>query len=279
MHKYHYIPIKTKTPWIQDNFVFFFQIGKRVVYEKLIEDNIEGIESLAQHSGLKFIYYKHLIQNKESFNLDSSENLLFKSMISMTEDEYYFEIDWQIFTYQALDSVYLIRKLDENHFIAWGEDAFKNDGKDISFPFECLLPLNDIIIGENCKIPYRETTFEHKPLKTPTTNPELFFKEEYECVGCKHKSIIFISKGYDFYNICNSDSYCSNCKGIKDTICSGDLIFRSDWPECDNDPWQLQCCYINEDLGLCEECKPHFNKDFKDLKPACPKCEGTMVYK
>lgn len=116
-------------------------------------------------------------------------------------------------------------------------------------------------------------------LKTPSTNPNLFFSEQYICVSCKHESIVFISKDYNLYNICDSDSYCKNCECIKSSICSGDLVFRTDWLEPDNDPWQMQCCYIEENSGFCDDCKPLYLGDFKDLMPVCPICESKMIYR
>jgi DNA-directed RNA polymerase subunit RPC12/RpoP len=116
-------------------------------------------------------------------------------------------------------------------------------------------------------------------LKTPTTHPHLFFSANYRCANCSHESEIFIDKDYDFYNI-SIRKVCACCKEVKDNVCEGDLILRKDWPDPDNDPWQLQCAFILDDAGYCADCKEKYINDYKNLIVSCSKCDGdSMVFK
>lgn len=116
-------------------------------------------------------------------------------------------------------------------------------------------------------------------LETPTTHPHLFFSAHYKCTECNHETDIFLHHDYDFYNIGQCDEICNCCKEEKELICDGDLIMRKDWPDADNFPWQLQCAYIKEGTGYCEDCKENYTSDYKYLLPACPKCgTHTMCY-
>lgn len=109
------------------------------------------------------------------------------------------------------------------------------------------------------------------PLETPTIEPNSFFSAHYKCSNCNHETEIFLSLDYDFYNICNAHGVCACCNKEKDMICSGDLIWRYDWPEPDTDPWQLQCAYIPKETGHCGDCKQKYNSDYKNLTPTCSK--------
>lgn len=54
---------------------------------------------------------------------------------------------------------------------------------------------------------------------------------------------------------------------------------RPDWPVTHNDPWQMQCAFIKTGTGYCEDCKENYVSDYKNLLPACPKCDThIMIY-
>lgn len=54
---------------------------------------------------------------------------------------------------------------------------------------------------------------------------------------------------------------------------------RHDWPDLDNSLWQMKCVNIPEGTGYCEDCKDKYTGNYKNLVPACSKCETyTMVY-
>ena len=78
----------------------------------------------------------------------------------MDEKKFYDELEWQIFTYQAIDPVYIVRKYNETSLIAWGYDAFKKGKRGLRFPFESLLPLDNIVVGEYCQVnPYSDANW------------------------------------------------------------------------------------------------------------------------
>ncbi|MFD1167169.1 hypothetical protein ACFQ2C_16320 [Sphingobacterium daejeonense] len=53
---------------------------------------------------------------------------------------------------KSTDPVYIIRKYNDTSLIAWGYDAFKKGIRGLRFPFESLLPINNIVIGEYCQL-------------------------------------------------------------------------------------------------------------------------------
>lgn len=117
-------------------------------------------------------------------------------------------------------------------------------------------------------------------LETPTSHPEKFFSSFYHCSKCDYTAEIFLNKNFSLYNICNSNSICGNCGIRKPIVCNGDLIIRKDWPNADNDPWQIQCAYIADEDGYCKDCEHCFTGDYKMLMVACPICdEQWMSYK
>ena len=70
----------------------------------------------------------------------------------MNEQKFYDELEYQIFNYHAIDPAYIVRRYNENHLIAWGYDSFRKGKSGLKFPFESLLPLNNIIVGEHCQL-------------------------------------------------------------------------------------------------------------------------------
>jgi len=148
MNHYHIIPIKTKTPWFLDHRVFYFQLGKRPRHEALIQKNYEEINLISSQNGLSFMFHKHLINNVCQMDSNLLDYDFIKEIASMDEKKFYDELEWQIFTYQAIDPVYIVRKYNETSLIAWGYDAFKKGKRGLGFPFESLLPIDNIVIGE-----------------------------------------------------------------------------------------------------------------------------------
>lgn len=157
MNNYHIIPIKTKTPWLLDHRVLYFQLGKRPRYEVLIQKNHEEIKRISDQNGLSFIFHKYLMDNVCQMDSTLLDYGFIKEIASMDEKKFYDELEWQIFTYQAIDPVYIIRKYNDTSLIAWGFDTFKKGKKGLRFPYESLLPLDEITLGEYCQLnPYSD---------------------------------------------------------------------------------------------------------------------------
>lgn len=172
MINYHIIPIKTKTPWLLDHRVFYFQLGKRPKYEAFIKKNYEEINRIANQNGLSFILHRHFIED----NIDHSEidHEFLKEISRIDEKKFYDELEWQIFTYQVIDPVYIIRKYNDTTLIAWGYDSFKIGKRGLRFPFESLLSINNIEVGEYCQLnPHSEENWrlntEYMALKVDKT--------------------------------------------------------------------------------------------------------------
>lgn len=157
MYNYQFIPIKTNTPWLTDRRVFYFQLGKRPRHEALIQKNYEEINLISSQNGLSFIFHKHLIDNVCQMDSNLLDYDFIKEIARIDEKNFYDELEWQIFTYQAIDPVYIVRKYNETSLIAWGYDAFKKGKRGLRFPFESLLPLDNIVVGEYCQVnPYSD---------------------------------------------------------------------------------------------------------------------------
>ncbi|WP_312208725.1 hypothetical protein, partial [Sphingobacterium multivorum] len=88
---YHIIPIKTKTPWLMDHRVFYFQLGKRPKYEGFVKKNYEVINRIANQNGLSFIFHRHFTEN----NIDHSQidHEFFKEISNIDEKKFYDELE------------------------------------------------------------------------------------------------------------------------------------------------------------------------------------------
>jgi len=123
----------------------------------LIQKNYEEIKYISDQNGLSFIFHKYLMDNV--FQMDSTllDYGFIKEIASMDEKKFYDELEWQIFTYQAIDPVYIVRKYNDTSLIAWGYDTFKKGKRGLKFPYEALLPLDEITLGEYCQLdPYSD---------------------------------------------------------------------------------------------------------------------------
>ena len=74
------------------------------------------------------------------------------------------------------------------------------------------------------------------------------------------------------------DKPCSNCHEVKNTLSDGDLIMRYDWPDSDDNPWQVQSAFMLDQDRYCEDCKAVVRKDWKKLVVTCSRCDGYMVF-
>lgn len=148
---YHFIPIKTKASWIKKDLIFFFQLGKRSQYEELIKSNYDDINQMCERNGFSFIFHKFLSQNENIVN-----HAFLAELASMDELKFYEELEWQIFTFQTIDPAYIVRRFNDDCFIVWGYDAFHRERK-LVFPFESLLSLEDIFVGEHSQVNFWES--------------------------------------------------------------------------------------------------------------------------
>lgn len=162
MNNFHFIPIKIKSQWLAESRVFYFQLGKRKKYEALVGENYDIMTNLANEHGLTFIFHKHLA--KDTYRLENnagSDYDFLKEIANMDEQKFYDELEYQIFNYRAIDPACIVRRYNEKYLIAWGYDAFRKGKRGLRFPFESLLPLDDIIVGEHCQLDPFELLAKH----------------------------------------------------------------------------------------------------------------------
>lgn len=111
LNNYHIIPIKIQIPsWLTEDRVFFFQLEKRPRYEALVEKNYKEIVHLANENGLQFIFHKYLAENINLMDNTIPDYDFLNEIANMDEQKFYDVLDWQIFSYQAIDPIYLVRR-------------------------------------------------------------------------------------------------------------------------------------------------------------------------
>ena len=276
MHSYHLISLKNKTDWFKKNRVFYFQLGKRENVERFLDRNYELIEQAATQNGLTVVYHKYLKENIGGLNKQFPDYDFLAKVASMDEESFYDELDYLIFDYNVFEPVYIVRRFDENNLIGW---CLPSDDMNLTFPFDALQSLENITVGENSIFNLNPSSalVSSYPLAHPATNSEAFFKTCFQCAKCEHESDIYIAKDYDLFNISDTNKLCAGCNQEKETVFSGDLIFRKDWPNPDDDPWQTQSAYVAEGTGLCLGCQPESNIDYRHLRPCCARCDGLMI--
>lgn len=161
MHNYEIILIKVADSWITERRVFFFQLGKRKKHEAFIEKNYDEITHLANEHGLTFIFHKHLAENIHQQDNTEVDYDFLNEVANMDEQKFYDELEYQIFNYCAIDPVYIVRRYNEKYLIAWGYETFRKGKRGLRFPFESLLPLDNITIGEHCQLDPFELLAKH----------------------------------------------------------------------------------------------------------------------
>jgi len=277
MHSYHLIPLNSKSDWFNQNRVFYFQLGKRENVEKLLDRNYESIAQVALQNGLTVIYHKFLKENIGGLKKQFPDYDFLAKIATMDEQSFYDELAYLIFDYNVLEPVYIVRRFDEDNLIGW---CIPSDDMNLAFPFDALQSLKNITVGENSIFDLEPSSaiVNSYPLAHPATNLEAFFETRFQCTKCEHTSEIYIAKDYNLFNISYTNMLCAGCNQVKETVFSGELIFRKDWPNPDDDPWQTQCAYVDEGTGLCLDCHPESSIDYRHLRPICSKCDGIMDY-
>src|SRR5690606_16154244 len=132
-------------------------MGKRPCYEGFIKKNYAKINEVANLHGLSFIFHEALMDRKANLDDTLPDYKFLKKISAMSPQKYYDALEWQIFSYQAIDPVYVVRKYNNKMLVAWGHDAFLREPNSLQFPYECFLPLDNIVIGSFCQLnPYSE---------------------------------------------------------------------------------------------------------------------------
>jgi hypothetical protein len=114
-------------------------------------------------------------------------------------------------------------------------------------------------------------------MHNPFISSAKYHAAEYKCINCLHQTIIFIDAKYSMFGLIISDKPCAVCKAVK-TLSDGDLVIRYDWPDADDNPWQLQCGFMREEDRYCKACRSKATKDWRKIIVACSKCDGYMEY-
>lgn len=100
----------------------------------------------------------------------------------------------------------------------------------------------------------------------------------FKCISCNHETTVFIDAKFTLFDLYDQDRYCNACRLDKEFVCDGTLIMRYDWPNADDNPWQLQCAYVPEDLKYCTDCRDEvpIPDDWRKLIVGCSQCNGDM---
>lgn len=105
-----------------------------------------------------------------------------------------------------------------------------------------------------------------------------YYANVYKCNSCPHETIIFIDTNYSMFAAMESDKLCCICNEVKSTVSDGDLIMRYDWPDPDQNPWQLQSGFMKDEDRYCKACKNKVKKNWRKIVVACSQCDGYMEF-
>lgn len=101
---------------------------------------------------------------------------------------------------------------------------------------------------------------------------------EFKCDKCNHQTVIFIDTDYDMFGFGLMDKTCSICTTRNTDVSDADLIIRYDWPNADDNPWQLQGATLHDKDRYCIKCSPATVRNWKKFIVACSKCDGFMEF-
>lgn len=105
-----------------------------------------------------------------------------------------------------------------------------------------------------------------------------FLKAHFSCKTCTHSTDIYFDDNASLEELAEKES-CTHCGEVK--YCNaGDLGYRSDWPDADYAPWQIQTIKLPEDKYVCDTCLKLVSEPpaFKDIVAVCPKCIIGLMY-
>ncbi|SKB56122.1 hypothetical protein SAMN05660226_01990 [Parapedobacter luteus] len=157
-HNYNFIQMDVKKTWLCDkNRIFLFKLGDQERFEEVVIANYHQIEDFEKVYGVKFITHKKIVQIANLSKAEHQRDAFIDRTSIMEERLYYEELARQSFSGKdIIDPVYILRQYDDFRIIFWGAESFRKEGK-IVFPFECLLPLNNIIMNKDSKFCFIST--------------------------------------------------------------------------------------------------------------------------
>lgn len=244
-------------PWFTEDIVLAFDVGRWL--DSHINENLNQIDTAAHQHG--YIFYYHPRDNKSRH---ISDDFYYKPMDVFKEfiHDHFFEIYGSPAAF--------IRRLDDSRFLGWLKSDIVMENGSINWPTSLFDPPNDISFTD---APIYDLSFNPSQdlhnLPDPNVWLDDFERHMYYCPACKIEEAVYIEKGYDFYNIQETEYRCSRCKKESFTISSGDIIFR--WDN-DENQWMPQVSHISIEKGFCGDCKPFFESRMSDLIIECKRC-------
>lgn len=256
-------------PRFTEDTVLAFDLGRWL--GNYITKNLTVIDKSAYQQGKVFYYHPR----------DSKLTYLCDVFYAKPAEVFKEFIHYRFFDYQYGPTIALLRRLDDTRFLAWMKaDIVKEDGS-IYWPGNLFDNIADISYEDTMVVSISDPEMPKDNVRTdiqladPNVSFDDFERHLYRCQECQREEVIHIEKGYDFYNIMETEYPCARCKKESFTISSGDLIFR--WADEEN-LWTPQVASIALDNGYCQDCKPYFESKIVDLIVECSFCGAIMVY-
>lgn len=249
-------------PWFREDIILAFDFGRWL--NTYIAKNLSSIDEAAHWQGKIFYYHPR----------DGTAAQLCVDFYAKGASVYHDYIHHYFFDDQYGPTVAFLRRLDASRFLAWlTEDIVKQDGQ-IHWP--------DNLFDDLADISYKSTIVEELTVNTDLqmtkdrvnirlSDPNVSFgdfeKHVYCCGTCQSEEVIYIEKGYDFYNIMETEYPCGRCGKESAVVSSGDLIYR--W---NGDEWHPEVASIPLAAGHCLDCKPYFESKVEELIVDCSSC-------
>ncbi len=257
-------------PWINEDIILAFDFGRWL--NAYIAKNLPSIDKAAHRQG-KFFYYHPR---------DGKLNPQYDEFYAKPDEVFKDFIHYRFFNYQYGPNVAFLRRLDDTRFLAWlTTDIVKKDGN-IYWPSNLFDNLADILyinaIGEDPtsntgQERMNDTVDAEFQLSDPNVSFDAFEKHMYSCQECQIEEAVYIEKGFDFYNVMETEYPCARCKKESYRISSGDLIYR--WREIE---WHPEVASIPLAMGYCLDCRPYFESNINQLLVECNICGTVMLH-
>lgn len=264
-------PDERLLPWFTDRLIICFWTGNWM--KAYLDKHLEEIKLEAESKGFRFFWI-------EDPNIAEFADLPIVDDPTFTVND---EISYCLFNDRYTENVCLVRRLDDRHFVGWLKGDLVKSSTDIRLPKELYDELGSpedykpATSWEEIQTISKEETVSSPNHIDPDPNNDLhdhYFQQfSVQCKQCHHVDFYKFDKQPDFYNSMDAEVKCARCQKESHYVCSGDLGY---YLEVESGEWELFGASIPSGTGYCEDCKPYYVSDVKNLEFSCRDCGGVM---
>lgn len=258
-------------PWFTDKLIICFWTGNWM--REYLSRHIEELKLEAELNGFRFLWI-------EDANITEFADLPIVNHPTFTMND---AISYYLFNDRYTENVCLVRRLDDRHFVGWLKGDLVKSSTDIRLPKELYEELGypvdyrSATTWEEIEAASKEKIATSSTRTDPDPNNDLhdhcFQQFSVQCEQCHHVDFYKFDKQPDFYNSMDAEMKCARCKKDSYYVCSGDLGYYLDM---ESGVWELFGASISSGTGCCEDCKPYYVSDIKNLEFRCGNCGGIM---